>query len=165
MGLICIKGCLLTQATTYPWLKWVTIGRNVILKSLELSLINFCNLNIVYMLFCNYKRSARWKHLRGIVLFPMDAAGWMSWVEGIDIPYSTYCYSLLLHFYFSDSLAFVSSWFLCLLILIVFYLFWTIIWNRQWRWSLYIHILCGLLLCGSGLICKCFCLYHWTPLH
>ncbi len=39
------------------------------------------------------------------------------------------------------------------------------IWNIQWRWSLYVRILCGLLSCDSSPICKkcwsCLCL----PLH
>ncbi len=39
------------------------------------------------MLF--YKRSTWWKHLRGIGLVPMDASCWVSWGEGIEIPYST----------------------------------------------------------------------------
>ncbi len=39
------------------------------------------------MLF--YKRSTWWKHLRGIVLFPIDAACWVSWGEGIETSYST----------------------------------------------------------------------------
>ncbi len=52
-----------------------------------------------------------------------------------------------------------------LLILILSCLFWTCIWNIQWRWSLYIHIFCGLLSCDSTPICKtcwaCLCI----PLH
>ncbi len=51
------------------------------------------------------------------------------------------------------------------LILILPWLFWTCIWNIQWRQSLYVRILCGLLSCDSSLICKkcwsCLCI----PLH
>ncbi len=40
-------------------------------KITKIELHNFCNSNTAYMLF--YKRSAWWKHLRGIGLVPMDA--------------------------------------------------------------------------------------------
>ncbi len=52
----------------------------------------------------------------------------------------TYFHSLC---YLSDSLTFTSNWFLCLLISILFCLFWTCIWNIQWtwwRWSVYVCI-------------------------
>ncbi len=55
--------------------------------------------------------------------------------------------------YLFDSLALVSCCFLCLLILILSGLFRTCIWNIQWRWSLYVHILWGLS-CDSSPICK-----------
>ncbi len=45
------------------------------------------------------------------------------------------------------------------------FLFWTCTWNIQWRWFLYLYILCGLLSCNSSPICKkcwsCLCI----PLH
>ncbi len=37
-------------------------------------------------------------------------------------------------------------------------LFWTYIWNIQWRWSLYVHILCGLL-SSDSMFNTC-----WSPL-
>ncbi len=43
--------------------------------------------------------------------------------------------------------------------------FWMYIWNIQWRWSLYIPILCGLLSCDSISICKKCChvfAHHYT---
>ncbi len=40
-------------------------------KITKIEFNHFCNSNTVYMLF--YKRSTRWKHLRGIGLVPMDA--------------------------------------------------------------------------------------------
>ncbi len=36
---------------------------------------------------------------------------------------------------------------------IQFCLFWTYIWNIQWRWSVYVHTLCGLLSCYCSPIC------------
>ncbi len=56
-----------------------------------------------------------------------------------------------------DSLAFVSCFFKCLLLLIMFGLFWTCKWNIQWRWFLYIYIFCGLLPCDSSPVCKRCC--------
>ncbi len=44
-------------------------------------------------------------------------------------------------------------------------LFWTYIWNIQWRCSLYVCILCGLLLCDSSHMCKKCWLCFWTPLY
>ncbi len=42
------------------------------------------------MLF--YKRSTRWKYLRGIRLVPMDATCWVSWLEGSSWrPFSMHC--------------------------------------------------------------------------
>ncbi len=46
-------------------------------KITKIEVNNFSNSNTVYMLF--YKRSAWWKHLRGIGLVPMDAACCSSW--------------------------------------------------------------------------------------
>ncbi len=46
----------------------------------------------------------------------------------------------------------------CLLIMILFCLFSTYIWNIQWRWSFYVHLLRGLLLCDSSPICMKWCL-------
>ncbi len=63
-----------------------------------------------------------------------------------------------IHFcYIFDWLAFVSCCLQCLLMLILFCLFWTYIWNIQWRWSLYIHILCDLSSFDSKPICKKCC--------
>ncbi len=53
-----------------------------------------------------------------------------------------------------DSLAFVYCYSRCLLMLILFCLFWTYIWNIQWRWSIYLHILHDLLSCDNSPICK-----------
>ncbi len=133
---------------------------------------HFYNSYTVYMIF--YKRSTWWKHLRSIGLVPMDAACGVSQGEGIETSYSTgsswklpsmHC---LLSFTF---VTFLILWPLSsaassvLLISILSCLFWNCIWNIQWRWSLYIHILCGLLSCDSSPICKkcwsCFCI----PLH
>ncbi len=44
-------------------------------------------------------------------------------------------------FYFCDSLAFVSGWFVILLMSILFCFFWTWLWNIQWRWSIYVCLL------------------------
>ncbi len=71
-----------------------------------------------------------------------------------------------IHFcYFSNSLAFVSGWFMCLLMSILFCLFWTYIWNIQWRWSLYICVLCSLLSCDRSSMCKKCWLCLCTSLH
>ncbi len=56
-------------------------------KIIKIEFNNFCNCNTVYMLF--YKRSTWWKYLRGIGLVTIDATCWVSWGEGIEIPYST----------------------------------------------------------------------------
>ncbi len=37
---------------------------------------------------------------------------------------------------------------------LMFCLFWTYIWNIQWKWLLYVRILCGLLLCDCHHTCK-----------
>ncbi len=42
---------------------------------------------------------------------------------------------------------------------------WTCIWNIQWRWSLYVRILCGLLSCDSSPICKKCWSFRCIPLH
>ncbi len=47
--------------------------------------------------------------------------------------------------------------FLCLLMSIPVCLFWTYIWHIQWRWSPYVHILCGLLSSDSSPIYKKCC--------
>ncbi len=48
---------------------------------------------------------------------------------------------IFIHFYhFSDSLTFIFNWFLCLLMLIIFCLFWTSILNIQWSCSFYVYI-------------------------
>ncbi len=44
-------------------------------------------------------------------------------------------------------------------------LFWTCMWNIQERWSLYVHILCGLLSCVSNPVCKKYWWCLHTPLH
>ncbi len=51
--------------------------------------------------------------------------------------------------------------FQCLLMLNLFFgLFWIYILNIQWRWSLCVCILCGLLSCDSSHICKkCCCVF------
>ncbi len=73
----CMKGRLLTQAITNPWLTLVTYGLSVMmLKPLGLSSIISVTLMLFYMLF--YKRSTRWKHLRGIGLVSMHATCWVS---------------------------------------------------------------------------------------
>ncbi len=68
--------------------------------------------------------------------------------------FTTWCqkhlYSLFITFiyfyYIYDSLAFVSSYFLYLLMLLLSWLFLNYIWNIQWSWSLYVHILCGVIM-------------------
>ncbi len=50
------------------------------------------------------------------------------------------------------SFTFVCGWFLCLLIMILFLLFWNYIQTIQWRLFLYVCILCGLLPCDSRLM-------------
>ncbi len=49
-------------------------------------------------------------------------------------------------------------------VLILFYMFWICIWNIQWRWSIYICILCGVLSCDSSPICKKYWLCRCIPL-
>ncbi len=70
-------------------------------------------------------------------------------------------HTFFLFCYFSNSLAFVTGWFLCPLMLIMICLFWTYIWNIQWSWSFYVCLLCGVLLYDSNPICKkcwlCLC--------
>ncbi len=44
-------------------------------------------------------------------------------------------------------------------------LFWTYIWNIQWRWCLHVSILCGLLLYDSSPICKKWWAYLCIPLN
>ncbi len=161
MPWLCIKGRLLTSS---HYISKVKVGGTCgfCVMMLNITGIVYNNVwysNTVYMLF--YKRSTRWKHLRGIGLAPMDAACWVSWAEGIETPYSTcsswtplstaYFHSLLLFFWFIGLDSLVSSWFLCLLMSIRFCLFWTYICNMQW-WTcfLYVCILCGLLPCGSS---------------
>ncbi len=107
--------------------------------------------------------------LRDIRLVLMGATCWVSRGEGIETAYSTgsswrhlsiaYFLSFLLPFLFSR---------LCLpllLVLTLFYLFWTCIWNIQWRRSLYICILHGLLLYDKSPICQKCCRvfsHHYT---
>ncbi len=167
MGLILHKG-LSTNSGHY--ISMVKVGDiwfecdDVKITKIEFN--HFCNSNTVYMLF--YKRSTWWKQLRGIGLVPMDATCWVSCGENIKTPYSIdssrrppsmHC---LLSFTF---VTFFILWPLSLDIDPVFCLFWTCIWNIQWRWSLYVHILCGLLWCDSSPMCKkcwsCLCI----PLH
>ncbi len=72
MGLILYKG-LSTNSGHYIFM--VKVGDiwfecdDVKITKIEFN--HFCNSNAVYMLF--YKRSTRWKHLRGVGLVPMDA--------------------------------------------------------------------------------------------
>ncbi len=53
----------------------------------------------------------------------------------------------------------VSCCFSCLRVSILSCLFLTYIWNIQWRLSLYIRILCGLLSCDSSSMCKKCCVF------
>ncbi len=100
-----------------------------------------------------YKRRTRWKHLSAIGLVPKDVACWMSWGEYTKTSNSTgsfwrpsfYCLlsftfiTFLFHWPMSPANSNVS-W--CL--------FWTYIWNIQWRCSHYVRMLCGLLVCDSN---------------
>ncbi len=99
---------------------------------------------------------------------------WVSWGKDIDTLFSTcssqrplsmlYYFHLRFICYFSDSFAFLSGRFLCLLILILFCLFRTYIYHVYEIYSgggpsMYN---CGLLLCDRSHMCKkCLC----TPLH
>ncbi len=65
----------------------------------------------------------------------------VTWLECALFTFIDLCY--LFH-----SLVFVSC-FYYLLMSILFCLFWLYIWNIQWRWSLYVYILCGLLHPGT----------------
>ncbi len=160
MGLILHKG---SPTNSGHYISMVKVG-DIWFECDDVNIIkiefnHFCNPNTVYMLF--YKRSKWWKHLRDIGLVPMDAACWVSWGEDIETPYSTgsswrppsmHC---LLSFTFVTFLilwsltpdAYSVSWYWSCL-------FWTCKWNIQGRWSLYVRILCGLLLCDSSPICK-----------
>ncbi len=97
-------------------------------------------------------RLFNYNHLRCLILSltsALSSAGVAVMLSELRRRYWNYTLnSFLVHFcYLFDSLAFVSCCFYCLLMLILFSLFWTYIWNIQWRWSLYVQILCGLLSC------------------
>ncbi len=96
---------------------------------------------------------------------------WVSW-EGIKLhtqevpPEDLFPLPAFIHCcYFYDSMAFVSGCFLCLLVSILFCLLWIYMWNIQWKWSHYIHELCGWLSCDSSPMCKKYWLCLCTPLH
>ncbi len=73
---------------------------------------------------------------------------------------------IFINFYhFSDSLTFIFNWFLCLLMLIIFCLFWTSILNIQWSWSFYVYIYFIFLSCDSSRMCKNYWLCLCTLLH
>ncbi len=58
----------------------------------------------------------------------------------------------------------MTGWFTCLLVLMLFCLFWTGIWNIQWRWSHYVRILCGLLISYDSHVCNMYFLFPSTHL-
>ncbi len=60
-----------------------------------------------------------------------------------------------------DNTTIISCCFWCLLVLILFCLFWTYIWNIQWKWSLYVCILHGFLLSDNSSICKKCCVFAY----
>ncbi len=73
MGLILHKG---SSSNSDHYISVVNVGGKWFkcddVKITQIVFYHFCNSNTVYMLF--YKRRARWKHLRGIGLVPMDAS-------------------------------------------------------------------------------------------
>ncbi len=126
------------------------------IKITRIKFNNFYNLNTVYMLF--YKRRIWWKHLKDIGLIPMDDTCWVSWY-GIETPYSIgSSWRLLVSSLtfinfccFSHSLTFVSSWFLCLLISILFRIY---IWHTVHVVVLLQTYMVCLLLCDGSFRCK-----------
>ncbi len=87
-----------------------------------------------------------------------DLHGWQS---HIHVPLSTFVHL----YYLFDSLVFVSCCFKYLLMSILFCLFWTYICNIQWKWSLYIHILCCFSSCDSSSIWKEVLPFIYAPVH
>ncbi len=96
MGLILLKGSFTNSG---HYLSMVKDGDILFecddVKIIKIEFSHFCNFNTVHMLF--YKWCIWWKHLRGIGLFLMDAAYWVSWGEDIEIcsslrPPSVHCF-------------------------------------------------------------------------
>ncbi len=117
----------------------------------RIKFINFCiiNSNTFYILF--YKWTTWWKHLRDIgaspnifwLLSELMRMHWNSIFNMFFLMTSFHCLILLFFWLLFRFVGPVFSWFLYLLMLMLFCLFWTCIWNIQWRWSCYVDIWCG----------------------
>ncbi len=109
---------------------------------------NICNSNTVYMLFV-------WQKKPIVETFKGPSAGRNGYRPLSELR-RRHCNSILNRFLLKTSFhsllwfTFVTIWFIAL-------------WKIQWRQSLYVHILCGLLSCDSSPICKKWLLCLYTP--
>ncbi len=135
-------------------------------KMIQIEFNHFYNSGSVYVLIC--RRSTWWKDFRDNGLVPMDATCWVSWWEGTETPYSTGSswrplftfihFIFFIHWPLSPAASGV-------VVLILFCLFRTYIWNRESMCSSYVCILCGLLSCDNIPISKkCCCVYTLATL-